>query len=364
MSFRKKLKILMISSSSSLGGGTKHMFTLGENINNNFKIFYAMPKSKNFSNYLNEENFVEISERKITFRDVYNLKEFIKLNSIDIIHAHGKGAGALSRIIKVLINKKLIYTFHGIHLQCHSWPKRLIYIVYEYLTGWLDSCKILVSNSERIYALQSKINLGKNFLIINNGVEDKPIKNNMNNFTETIKKKRLGNLSVISICRFVEQKNIKDILKIALKLPNLTFCIIGDGPLWDEINFLIKKNNLNNVNLLGEKKDIFRYLYESDIYLSTSLYEGLPISILEAMSIGLPIVASNVIGNCDTIENGKSGFLYKLNDTSNAVYYLQKLAKNFALRRKIGSAALKRQRNFFSKNSMISKYIDLYKNQI
>ena len=53
---------------------------------------------------------------------------FIKLNSINIIHAHGKGAGALSRIINLFINKKLIYTFHGIHLQCHSWPKRLIYI--------------------------------------------------------------------------------------------------------------------------------------------------------------------------------------------------------------------------------------------
>ena len=50
------------------------------------------------------------------------------------------------------------------------------------------------------------------------------------------------------------------------------------------------------------------YLYSSDIFLSTSLYEGLPISILEAMSVGLPILASNVVGNRDTIENGKSGF--------------------------------------------------------
>ena len=112
---------------------------------------------------------------------------------------------------------------------------------------------------------------------------------------------------------------------------------------------MIKKNNLNNVNLLGEKKNIFKYLYESDIYLSTSLYEGLPISILEAMSIGLPIVASNVIGNCDTIENGKSGFLYQLNDINIAVNYLELLAENIDLRRKIGRAAFKRQRKLFFK---------------
>ncbi len=351
-----KLKILMISSSSSLGGGTKHMFTLGENINNNFEIFYAMPQNKNFLNYLNSENFIEISERKINLKDIFNLIDFIKLNSIDIIHAHGKGASVLSRIIKLFINKKLIYTFHGIHLQCHSWPKRLIYITYEYLTGWLDSYKILVSKSEKIYAMKSKIKLGKKFMIINNGVEDKPIKN--------LKKISLETIFVISICRFVEQKNIKEILNIASKLPNLNFTIIGNGPLWDQMNYWIKKNNLDNVRLIGEQKDIFKYLYQSDIYLSTSLYEGLPISILEAMSIGLPIVASNVIGNCDTIQQGVSGFLYQLNDSNTAVSYLVKLAENVDLRRKIGSAAFKRQRKIFSKNSMILNYINLYKNQV
>lgn len=356
MALKNKLKILMISSSSSLGGGTKHMFTLGENLKNNFKIFYAMPQNKNFLNYLNSENYVEISERKINLKDIINLINFIKFNSIDIIHAHGKGAGVLSRIIKLFLNKKLIYTFHGIHLQCHSWPKRLIYIIYEYLTGWLDSYKILVSDSEKIYAMKSKIKLGKKFMIINNGVEDKPIKN--------IKKISLKTICVISICRFVEQKNIKEILNIASKLPNLNFIIIGNGPLWDQIIYCIKKNNLNNVKLLGEKKDIFKYLYRSDIYLSTSLYEGLPISILEAMSIGLPIVASNVIGNCDTIQQGVSGFLYQLNDSNTTVSYLEKLAENVDLRRKIGNAAFKRQRQIFSKNSMIFNYINLYKNQV
>ncbi len=364
MVLKNKLRILMISSSSSLGGGTKHMFTLGEDIKNNFRIFYAMPKNKNFLNYLNNENYIEISERKINFKDIYNLIKFIRLNSIDIIHAHGKGAGALSRIVRVFINKKLIYTFHGIHLQCHSWPKRLIYLTYEYLTGWLDSYKILVSNSERIYAIKSKICLGKKFMIINNGVEDKPIKNIMKKFRENTKEIILEPISVISICRFVEQKNINDILNIALELPSIKFCIVGDGLLWNNINHKIKKRNLKNVNLLGAKKDIFRYLYESDIYLSTSLYEGLPISILEAMSIGLPVVASNVIGNCDTVENGKSGFLYQLNDTSSAVNYLKILAENFDLRLKIGNAAVERQRKIFSKKSMISKYIDLYKNHV
>ena len=78
-------------------------------------------------------------------------------------------------------------------------------------------------------------------------------------------------ISVISICRFVRQKNINEILNIAFKLPNLKFYIIGNGPLWTQINDLIKNKNLKNVSLLGEKKNIFKYLYKSDIYLSSSL---------------------------------------------------------------------------------------------
>ena len=82
------------------------------------------------------------------------------------------------------------------------------------------------------------------------------------------------------------------------------------------------------------------------------------------MSIGLPIVASNVIGNCDTIENGKSGYLYQLNDINTLECYLISLAENVNLRKEIGNEAFKRQRKIFSHKSMISKYIDLYKNQI
>ena len=75
-------------------------------------------------------------------------------------------------------------------------------------------------------------------------------------------------------------------------------------------------------------------MYSADIYLSTSLYEGLPISILEAMSVGLPIIASDVTGNCDTIVNGKSGYLYNINDVKDAELKIKKLSKSDDLRKK------------------------------
>ncbi len=363
MKIKGKVNILMISSSSSLGGGTKQMFSLGKNLSNYFKIFYAIPKNNNFENYLNFENHIEISERKIKPKDLLKLNNYIKQNSIDLIHAHGKGAGALARILKIMTKKPLIYTFHGIHIKCHKFHERFVYVLYEFLLGWLDSKKILVSESEKNYAKKSKIYLGKKALVINNGVSNKPQKVTSEAHRKSNKIFEFSKTNVITICRFVRQKNIKDILKIASLLEGINFYIIGGGPLWKEINFLKSQENLNNVFLMGEKKNVFKYLYAADVYLSTSLYEGLPISILEAMSVGLPVLASNVIGNCDTIENGRSGYFYDLNNINMAINYLLKLDKNLELRKKLGSHAFMRQRKFFSKELMLAKHIELYNNQ-
>ncbi len=362
MSDKKKINILMISSSSNLGGGTKHMFMLGSNLNRQFKIFYAFPQNNNFIEDLNSEHYIQISERRLSFKDIIKLKKFIKLNSIDIIHSHGKGAGAIGRFVRLLVNKPLIYTFHGIHLKCHNWNSRLIYLIYEFLLGWIDSKKILVSNSEKKYAIKSKIYLGNKSLIVNNGVSNKNIKNFENSNHKNDQIFKFSKITVVTVCRFVDQKNIKEILKIAFQLSNINFYIVGNGPLWKEINYLILKNNLKNVFLPGEKKDIFKYLYSADIYLSTSFYEGLPISILEAMSVGLPIIASDVIGNCDTIVSGQSGYLYKLNDVKDAVLKIKKLSERDDLRKKLGHAAFERQRYLFSKEIMIKKYTNLYRN--
>ena len=359
-----KINILMISSSSSLGGGTKHMFTLGHNLNNDFNVFYAMPKNYNFKNYLKPTFHIEISERKFNLIDIFKLVIFVRSKSINVIHAHGKGAGLIARIVILFESRPLIYTFHGIHLMCHNFLVRNIYIFYELLLGGLDSLKVLVSESEKQYAFKSNIYLGNKYKVIHNGVNNmlrKDNKENKNSINKSLKSKKVR---VLSVCRFVSQKNIKDTLKIAEKSKSLDFYIIGDGPLWEEINNIISRRKINNVYLLGEKQDVFRYLYSADIFLSTSLYEGLPISILEAMSVGLPIIASNVVGNRDTIENGKSGYLYELENIDMAVCYLKKLSENKILRQKLGNSAFNRQRSIFSKEIMVEQYMQIYKNQI
>lgn len=351
----------MISSSSQLGGGTKHMFTLGRNLDENYEVYYGLPKNQNFSRFLNSDNHINISERRITFHDIYCIFKFVSTYSIDIIHAHGKGAGLLARIVNLFAKKKLIYTFHGIHYKCHNFLTRIIYLIYENLTGRIDSYKILVSKSEKRFAQSLNIYLGNNAFVINNGVSEKLIKEFSKIKTNNFEKLMFEKITVVTVCRFVMQKNIPEIVNIARLLPNINFLIIGDGELWENIKSKISVLNIKNVYLLGRKKNVFKYLYNADIYLSTSLYEGLPISILEAMSIGLPIIASNVIGNSDAIEHGRSGYLYDLNNVDMAAEYINNLSKDISLREKMGKNCFKRQRKNFSLKKMILNYQKLYK---
>ena len=362
MRIRKKIKILMISSSSELGGGTKHMFLLGQNLSNEFKVYYAIPSNDIFVKYLNEKNHINISERKISLKDLYNIYKFSILHSIDIIHAHGKGAGLIARIVNIFLRRKLIYTFHGIHYKCHNFLRRNLYLLYENILGILDTIKIFVSKSEKEYAMNLNIKIGNNSTIINNGVINRKIKEIIKTSKDLSKIKKNKKINVISVCRLVNQKNIIEIVEIAKILPNINFLILGDGDLYEEIKNIISSRNIRNVFLKGRKKNVFKYLYSADIYLSTSLYEGLPLSIIESMSIGLPIIASNVIGNKDTIENGKSGYLYDLNDINMAAKYINLLANDYSLRENLGNLAFKRQRKLFSFNKMIFSYEKLYFN--
>ena len=169
--YASKPKILLISASGKTGGGPSHIFLLKELLEDEFDFYLAMPfLNPNIKNY-NKKKYLNISERRITFLDIIRLIKFSRKNSIDIIHAHGKGAGLIARIIKIFLNKPLIYTFHGIHTHCLSRLNRFLYIFYENITGWLDDEKVFVSLSERKQTKYLKIFIGKNNCVINNATK-------------------------------------------------------------------------------------------------------------------------------------------------------------------------------------------------
>ncbi len=356
-----KTKILLISASSKTGGGPSHIFHLKDILKDEYDFYLAMPKIYPKNKNFDFKNNLEIAERKLRLIDILRLIFFSRKNSIDIIHAHGKGAGIIARIIKIFLNKPLIYTFHGIHTNCMNRFNKYLYILYENITGWLDEEKVFVSLSEKIQAINLKIFIGTNNVIINNSTK----KMNRINFDKKKNNLKIGirnqKKNIISICRFVDQKNIFEIFKIAKKLKIYNFIVLGDGYLFDKAKIFLKSNNIQNVYLFGNQTDIFKFLYESDLFLSTSLYEGHPISILEAMSIGLPIVASKVTGNIDTVKDNYSGLFYKLGDLNEACSCIERIMSNSNLKLKIANNSFFTHRKLFTTSKMKKSYSLLYK---
>ena len=358
-----KKKILMISSTSKIGGGPKHIFTLSSLINKTFDFYYALPNLPEINN-LQDGKYIKISERKLALKDIYKLFLFVKLNSIDIVHAHGKGAAFIARVLKIFSGKSIVITFHGMHIQCYGKIYQKFYILYENIFGKIDDHTIFVSNGELEYARKNKIYIGKKYSIINNAVKNKKLRKIHKNFEDyfvsnyNLSKK----VNIISVCRLVDQKNIFEIFRIAKILKNYDFFVLGGGDLLYKAKLFLKEQNILNVHLLGEKKDVFRYLDFADLFLSTSLYEGLPISLLEAMSIGLPIVATNVSGNKDVVTHNHTGLLYELNDVFLAAKYIDLLIKDHSLNIKFTNNSQKIQRAFYSTKNFSENYIKLYRN--
>lgn len=270
-----------------------------------------------------------------------------KIDDIDIIHLHSSKAGFLGRIVSFLLGKssRTIYTPHAISfLRLDVSPKkRKIFIWMERFASFFGGKIVACSQSEKEAIEEQGI---KNVTFINNGIKKLQIEKKVNTSDKT---------TIISVGRLSIQKNPKLFNDIALEFndnPNVQFIWCGDGELKSELTS-------SNIKCTGwiERKKLENYLANADIYLSTSLWEGLPLSVLEAMSIGLPIVLSNCIGNKDLVIN--NGFLY--NDKIDCINNINKLLSEKCLRIKQGKESKNLFFNNFLLENMAKNYLKVYK---
>ena len=120
-------------------------------------------------------------------------------------------------------------------------------------------------------------------------------------------------IQLVTVCRLSKEKNILEILKTLKKIDyNVKLNIIGNGPEKKNIIFQINRLQLNKkIKLVGYKKNPMKFLSKYDLYINTSYFEGFPNSVVEAASIGLPIIASQSHGGINEILlNGKAGVIY------------------------------------------------------
>lgn len=271
---------------------------------------------------------------------VFEVRRIARAVKPDFIHLHSSKAGFIGRIAFNGKRIPLFYTPHGYSflMENEKAPKRILFKAIEKVCAKRRCTTISCSYGEH----QETLRLTDKAIYVNNGIntgELEVILEKVENIDHPF--------TVYTLGRICYQKNPKLFNEIALAMPDTSFLWIGDGELRKEL----RSSNIEITGWLDRKEALSR-CFNADVFLLTSLWEGLPISLLEAMYMKKLCVVSNVIGNRDVINNGKNGFVCeKIADFVKAIK---------TKRISIVENALEDVMNVYNSEVMAEKYIGIY----
>ena len=357
----KKKKIVHVV--EAFGGGVYNF--LVDLLNNtidefDITVIYAL-RPQTPDNFINDfDKRIKFIHSKYMTRSIglndlkafFEIKKIIKNENPDIVHCHSSKAGLLTRLA---INTKKIKTFYTPHgysflMEDSSKLKRFIYKSIEKI-GTLNH-SVIVACSKGEY--EESLKLTKRATYVSNGVNLEILRKYI---PDKIKQIDTNNLTFVTTGRVSYQKNPELFNNIAESFPEIKFIWVGTG---DLENRLTSKN----IEITGWKNrdELMEILNKSDVFILPSLWEGLPISLLEAMALKKTCIVSNVIGNRDVISNENNGFV--CNNLNEFIGVIKNIQYNKYNLEKISENAFNDIKNVYNTEVMCKKYCNIYKGEM
>jgi glycosyltransferase involved in cell wall biosynthesis len=287
-------------------------------------------------------------QNKESYRQLLKL---VEENNYDFIHCHTPVASAICRWVARKTKTKVIYTAHGFHFfKGAPWKYNLFLKSVERFLAHYTDMLITINNED--YKAAQKFRLrkgGKVKYIPGIGIDLK------NADIKTDKEKKLKELGipfgkkiVVTVAELIVRKNYPVALEAISKLNDDVYYIIcGQGPLEADLKNLAADLKISDrVKFLGYRTDINEILSVADLFLFTTSQEGLPVSVMEAMSMGLPVVTSNVRGNRDLIIDGEGGFICDKSDSTAFADKMEKILSDDNLKNRFGNFNKERVKEF------------------
>jgi glycosyltransferase involved in cell wall biosynthesis len=338
-----KINLLYVITKLELGGAQKQLLSLINQLDRNrYNVFLftaknglLMPQAQSIAGLsLTKSKFLERPVNPV--KDALVLIElyfFIKKNEIQIIHTHSSKAGILGRIAGALAKiPMVIHTVHGWSFNDYQPAAiRYLYIWLERFCANFTSKIIVVSAFDQERGLKKSIGRPDQYSLIRYGLEI----NSFKNLEKGNQARKLLGISdsalvVCMVACFKPQKAPLDFIALAARVsknfPGTKFVLVGDGKLRRKIELRISQLNLETeVILTGWRQDIPLLMRGSNVFVLTSLWEGLPIVVLEAMASGLALVATDTGGIREVVVDGQGGYLVGPHDIPSMQNRLEEL---------------------------------------
>lgn len=302
------------------------------------------------------------------------LKKIIDGNGYDAVHCHTPMGAVITRLAAKSARKKgtkVIYTAHGFHFfkgaSIKNWM--LFYPVEKYLSKYTD-CLITINSEDCELAHKKKFRAGKIYKVHGVGVELDKFK-----AVDADEKARLraeygydGDTFIMIYPADLSVRKNQPMLfdalqKIAEKNKNVKLLLPGQPIRLEEYKRMISERGIaDNVEFLGYRRDINNLVGLSDLSVASSFQEGLPINIIEAMAMGNAIVATDVRGNNDAVEDGVNGYLVPVGDSDLMAEKILELMNDREKLRTFGENGLDMVKDFSTENvnrEMLTIYGDL-----
>ena len=357
-----KIKIFLIIKSLGRGGAENLLVETLRLINREkfeFEVAYFLPNKNQMVRQINNLDVpVHCFNIASNLEILLNRKcliSYITRKKFDIIHAHLPWAGIAARMVTSRIDSPVIYTEHNMQERYHPVTRLINKLTFNHQK------EVFAVSNEVLSSVQKNIKPSIPVSLLLNGVDTEKYKPTNSATLDLRAKLRIknGDLIIGTVAVFRKQKRLDIWLKLALRIhnefPNTFFLILGDGPEGAKIRRIIKKSNLRSICLPGRLSEVAEWVSLMDIFMITSKHEGLPIALLEAMSMKTPIVTTDAGGIKEIVRNGIEGFIYPVDQWSDMINGLRELIVDGELRIRIGDSARKRICENFSLANMVSQ---------
>ena len=282
------------------------------------------------------------------FLSFWRLLGLLRERRYILLHTHTPVASFLGRIAAKIARVPLVlYTAHGFHFfRGASWKAWLFWYTAEKIASLFTDALIVLNEEDFEYGKRLGFTPGETlFLVPGVGVDLQRFRN-----VDASLRRELGikddEVVVTCVAEFTPTKNHSFLLaawrEVAKRFGQAHLLLVGDGELWEETKRWVAQASLPRIHFLGRRGDVPAVLSTSDIVVLVSKHEGLPRALLEGMAAGKPLVATDVRGNRDLVEDGVNGFLVPLGDVGALSEALEQLIGSKKLREKMGEESYKK----------------------